>query len=111
MPPMNSQMSATDPQRGQMMNDEAGELDNRLSLNPNDDRWKSTLGAWKDGEKYTVTLSIQQVSPGEFEVVSLEAQEAPTEPAEEETESGAPAAKAGPTYPNPAIQKELEAEG
>jgi hypothetical protein len=107
---MNIQMSDMAPQRGQMMNDEAGELDNRLSLNPNDDRWKSTVGAWQDGEKYTVTLQVQQVSPGEFEVVSLQSQEA-EEQAEPETDSGAPAAKAGPSYPNPAIQKELEAEG
>ncbi len=47
---------------------EPGSVDNRLSLNPSDPKWADKIDAWEDGQKYTVTLTVTQLSPGEFEV-------------------------------------------
>lgn len=81
--------------------EEPGALDNRLSLDPNDDRWSSTVSEWKDDGEYTVTLNVRQVSAGEYEVVDMESAEAVEEPEEEEEpETPAPAKKGGA---NPAV--------
>jgi hypothetical protein len=57
-----------------------GAVDNRLSLDPNDRRWKKMLAKWEDGGRYHVTiggisLEMDQLSPGEFEIVGGEAEE------------------------------------
>jgi hypothetical protein len=65
-----------------MQSDEPGAYDNRLSLDPNDDRWPFVLD-WEDGEEYTVTLRIRQISPGEFEVLSASTKEGGSETREE----------------------------
>lgn len=90
-----------------MMSEEAGASDNRLSLNPSEFPFTEN---WQDGQKYRVTLDIEQVSPGEFTVIkgeeaggaSEEAAEPGTteQPAEEANEAEKPAA-----YPNPAVDK------
>lgn len=50
----------------------AGEIDNRLSLDPNDDRWPQVLD-WEDGMEYTLSnVRLRQVSAGEFEVMSVD---------------------------------------
>lgn len=61
---------------------EPGAVDNRLSLDPNDKRWAKILAAWEDGETYKVTLEINQMSPGEFEVNSVEEEGGEAEPDE-----------------------------
>lgn len=61
---------------------EAGQIDNRLSLDPSDTRWQKLLGGWDDGGEYTVTMTINQISPGEFEVKSMK--EAPEDEAKED---------------------------
>lgn len=50
---------------------DAQTIDNRLSLDPSDDRWKGYVDEWQDGETYTVTLKVSQISPGEFEVMEM----------------------------------------
>ncbi len=57
-----------------------GAVDNRLSLDPNDPRWKNKLSEWEDGERYPINiggvkLEMEQMSPGEFEIVGGEAEE------------------------------------
>lgn len=47
---------------------EPGAVDNRLSLNPSDPKWKDKIDGWEDGQKYSITVSVTQISPGEFEV-------------------------------------------
>ncbi len=77
------------------MTGEAGQLENRLSLNPGDKRWASTIDGWDDGKKYTVKAVVQQVSPGELEVLSIEempqaddeSAETDEAPADDESES------------------------
>lgn len=54
--------------------EEAGSYDNRLSLDPNDERWPF-VADWEDDEEYTVTLRIRQISPGEFEVLEAETED------------------------------------
>jgi hypothetical protein len=54
-----------------------GAVDNRLSLDPNDPRWKKKLAGWEDGGRYPITiggiaLEMDQISPGEFEIVGGE---------------------------------------
>lgn len=71
-----------------------GAVDNRLSLDPNDPRWKKTLASWEDGERYPITiggikLEMDQISPGEFEIVGGEAEEE----TEEDEEAPAPKKK------------------
>lgn len=64
---------------------EPGEVSNRLSLDPS--AFPITQ-AWEDGKEYTLVVKVNQISPGEFEV--LEATEnGATEEAEpvEETEA------------------------
>lgn len=86
------------------LQDEAGSVDNRLSLNPNDPLWADKLKSWKDGERYKLSdlgdLDIIQVSPGEFEIVKSDGSEAATaaEPDEDD-------AAAGSAYANPAVAK------
>jgi len=55
--------------------DEGGAEDNRLSLNPNDPKWKDMVAAWEDGQEYDVSGRIRQISPGEYEVVTMKAAE------------------------------------
>lgn len=69
-----------------------GAVDNRLSLDPNDPRWKKMLAKWEDGGRYPIKIGswsgeIDQLSPGEFEIVvgEQEATDADIE-AEEEAE-------------------------
>lgn len=111
-------MNATD------MQDQAGAADNRLSINPNDDRWADVLAAWKDGQTYSVQLDISQVSPGEFEVTGLqeagggEAEagaeaETPAETTaeggvEESGQGGGAGAMEESGYPNPAVRKMMK---
>lgn len=71
-----------------------GAVDNRLSLDPNDPRWKKTLAGWEDGERYPIViggikLEMDQMSPGEFEIVGGEAEEE----TEEEDEAPEPKKK------------------
>lgn len=98
---------------------EAGTQDNLLSLNPNDPKWKETVGAWEDGKEYKgVTVDLRQISPGEFEVTSLEApadtgveEETPAEDASSGPEEGAGEEAAAPEMPmskNPAMDNYLK---
>lgn len=56
-----------------------GEIENRLSLNPSDPDFKDFVGNWQDGEEYTMTVTVRQVSPGEFEVTKAVPQDTPAE--------------------------------
>jgi len=47
---------------------EPGSVENRLSLDPSDEKWSDKVDAWEDGEKYTITVEATQISAGEFEV-------------------------------------------
>jgi hypothetical protein len=87
--------------------DEGGSQDNRLSLNPTDDRWPF-VGSWEDGKNYTVTLKINQVSPGEFEVLSAESEGSaePGDTATEDKTEGAMPTRSG--YSNPAVAGMME---
>lgn len=49
------------------MNDEAGAAEERLSLTPSKYPF---VEDWEDGQTYTITLKVQQISPGEFQVMS-----------------------------------------
>lgn len=52
---------------------EPGEVENRLSLNPNDPDFVDTIGDWEDGNEYTLSnVKVRQISPGEFEVLSVD---------------------------------------
>lgn len=52
---------------------EPGEVENRLSLNPNDPDFVDTIGDWEDGNEYTLSnVKVRQISPGEFEVLSMD---------------------------------------
>lgn len=93
--------------------DEAAADDNRLSLNPNDERWSEDLSGLADGGEATLTLRVRQVSPGEFQVLDMDACE-PGEGNEEATEEvqterpdvgagGAPMHQATRGLTNPAI--------
>jgi len=59
-----------------------GAVDNRLSLDPGNAQWSEQISDWVDGNTYTITAKVVQISPGEFEVTSIEAEDS-----EEETES------------------------
>lgn len=66
-----------------------GAVDNRLSLDPNDPNWKETISDWEDGEDYTVTVTMRQISPGEYEVTGLTSESegaGESDSADEETE-------------------------
>lgn len=90
---------------GEPMSDEAGAAEDRLSLTPS--KYPFTE-SWKDGQTYTITVEVQQISPGEFQIMDAKSPGAatPEEPgtqvqpeAEENNEAEAPA---GP--PNPAVR-------
>jgi hypothetical protein len=93
---------------------EIGESDNRLSLDPNDPAFDFTK-EWEDGRNYTVKLSIAQVSPGEYEVLSGEDMTGPAENVPEgrrgamgvagPTEEPDTSPTGGTGYRNPAIAK------
>ena len=85
---------------------EAGAVENKLVLNPNDPKWKDTVGQWKDGEEYTLTnVRVRQVSAGEFEVLSADAQGGEQKPdvESEANERGAEKSE-NPEYDNPAVE-------
>lgn len=94
------------------MGDEAGASDNRLTITPSE---FPETEEWQDGKRYTVRLEIEQVSPGEFTVMSLKSMPAAqteepgterqpeAEPTEEEKEPAGP--------PNPAVQRMMAGGG
>jgi len=90
---------------GEPMSDEAGAAEDRLSLTPS--KFPFTED-WQDGQTYTITAKVQQISPGEFQVMEATSPGAdmPAEPgtevqpeAEPNNEDEAPAAP-----PNPAVR-------
>lgn len=87
---------------------EAGEIENRMSVNPNE---FPDVSAWEDGMEYEVTAKVRQVSPGEFEIVELSGKATEQEEAEEielGDESPAPAKPKKGRYPNPAVAGLME---
>jgi hypothetical protein len=56
-----------------------GEIENRLSLNPSNPDWKNFLGEWSDGEEYTLTVKVTQISPGEFQVTEATPKDSPAQ--------------------------------
>lgn len=49
-----------------------GELDNTMSIDPNDPRWPYVRD-WKDGAEYDLkAVRVRQVSPGYLEIVAME---------------------------------------
>lgn len=84
------------------MSQEVGALDNRLILDPSDDRWATSVGSWTDGEEYTFSeVKVRQISPGKFEVISATA--APAEA--EEAEAPAEGEQESNESMNPAVRK------
>lgn len=83
---------------------EAGAIENRLSLNPNDPQ-NSAVKDWQDGQRYNVSGEVEQISPGEFKVLSItgerSAESPPVPPEEEEM----PPSSGGDRYPNPAVSR------
>lgn len=61
---------------------EPGTVDNRLSLDPSDSRWGKAVDSWEDGEEYEIKITVKQISPGEYEVLSA----TPTKEAESSAE-------------------------
>jgi hypothetical protein len=91
--------------------DEPGQEDNRLSLDPNDPRWKKLLDDWSDGESYSVNVQIEQISPGEFRITALKEAAAPETDEAPAAEGGTPGAEDDDTddtspmkSSNPAVQ-------
>ena len=81
-----------------------GTIDNRLSLDPSDERWKDKLAALADGEPFTITLKCSGISPGEAEVtdvVDVQAGDG-AEPKPGDDEAAEPAPDASETD-NPAV--------
>ena len=79
--------------------DEAGATDNLLTLNPNDPNFKDIVGDWQDNEEYVFEkLRVQQISPGNYRVVSAEGADEATDendspapdPAPDDEEEGGP---------------------
>ncbi len=97
---------------GNPMSDEAGAMEERLSLTPSK---YPMLEKWQDGSTYTITLKVEQVSPGEFEVISATSPGAdmPKEPGTETQPEGEQMNEekepAGP--PNPAVQRMMSSRG
>lgn len=60
---------------GSMAEDDPGAADNLLVLNPADDRWKDSVGEWKDGATYTGMVTLRQLEPGKFEVLNFHEEE------------------------------------
>lgn len=91
--------------------DEPGAVENRLSLDPNDERWPA-IADWEDGKEYTFTnVKVRQISAGEFEVTAAKAgassDAAPDQAAADD--GGEAAAESAPPprkgkYSNPAIE-------
>lgn len=50
-----------------------GSVDNRLSLDPSNPDWKEMIAKWKDGQEYKLELTVNQISPGEYEVTGVSA--------------------------------------
>lgn len=84
-----------------------GAVDNRLSLDPGDPRWAKTIAAWADGEDYSVTIGLRQISPGEFEITSFGGRKVAAEPTEEEAPAPPTARRYGNV--NPAVMAMDEA--
>jgi hypothetical protein len=81
-----------EPTAGQAGGLDAGEVENRLSLNPNDERWADELLGWEDGAEYVLAnVRVIQISPGEFEV--LDASVDPSSPAPNDRSITEPAPK------------------
>lgn len=95
--------------------DDPGAYDNRMSLNPNDPKYKSTLAEWEDNQTYTFErVTVRQISPGEFQVISATPGE-PASPSEGQaaTETEPPADEGaeeagGGEGENPAMRKMME---
>jgi hypothetical protein len=87
---------------GNEQGDEPGSVENRLSLDPNNDSWKDTVGEWEDGKTYSLTVKVTQISPGEFEVLEATPEAEPNDNAGEEQTEPAPSKSGG--YPNPAVE-------
>ena len=89
-----------------MPSQDPGEIQNRLSLDPSNPNWRDFVGSWEDGQEYTLTVKVRQVSPGEFEVTSATPQETPTE---DTGETGETMNEGGSEYGggdmNPAVAK------
>lgn len=102
-----------------MAQDEAGATDNRLSLDPNDPRWKEAMDKWEDGGDYWLErVGVHQVSPGEFTVTDAKVGETGTEeegqqetPEPEESPTTGLMGKAAPGSPNPAVNRMMMREG
>lgn len=88
-------------------NDEAGAQDNLLSVNPNDPKWKDSVGAWEDDKEYAITGTVRQISPGEFEVIELDGKpvEAEAETPAEDAGGGADEGAADQAPPEPPMSK------
>lgn len=86
---------------------EPGSIDNRLSLNPSDPKWQDKIDSWQDGEKYTITVNVTQLSPGEYEVEDVtEAKDTESEGAGDETMGAEEDAETmNSTDGNPAMKK------
>lgn len=85
---------------------EPGSIDNRLSLNPSDDKWADKIDSWADGEKYTVTATVTQISPGEFQVEDVTDAKPYEEGAIDDADAGAEDGEAmNSTDGNPAMKK------
>lgn len=87
--------------------DEAGEVDNRMSLDPSDSRWSTAIGSWKDGQTYSFpSVEMRQISPGEFEIISVKLPGASEEEAPKDRGTGGEgnAEKGADEYPNPAVR-------
>lgn len=56
-----------------MAEGEPGAVDNLLTIDPSDDRWKETIEKWEDGATYPIKGgSIRQIAPGKFEILALD---------------------------------------
>lgn len=93
---------------GDMGTEDPGAVDNRLSLDPSDERWSDALENWEDGEEYELTnVRIRQIGAGEFEIVSLEISESGEEPEDiedQEPEQGIKAPKTAEAKKDKAVR-------
>lgn len=93
------------------MADEAGATDDRLSLTPSK---FPVIEDWEDGQTYTLSVKVEQISPGEFKVLTATSGAgAPEEPGTEQQTQGEQVNEekepAGP--PNPAVQRMMTSSG
>lgn len=103
---------------GTTSQDNPGAVDNTLTIDPSDDRWADPVSKWKDGQTYTLEhVTIRQIEPGKFEVMSLEAesegdkandQESSAEDVGEQQGANAEAKGRG-EYPNDSVAKLMAA--